>query len=248
MSIDPRTPLAVRTSPDDWRTWLLVPTVYAAWLGAVVACGALGPLAGSGLLVLATCWFMSLQHELIHGRPSRNRRVNALMGLAPLAVWYPYELYRRSHLAHHRNELLTEPGIDPESNYIDEADWRRLNRFVKPLWIAQRTVLGRFLLGPGMVIVPTWLDIVRRPLRGDFSQTGTWAVHLLLTGAMLLALDRFAGIGPLAYLLTVCYPALGLAMFRSFYEHRPAAETAHRVVINEAGPFWRLLYLNNNYH
>ncbi len=209
---------------------------------------ALGPLAGSVLLILATCWFTSLQHELIHGRPSRSRALNRLLGIAPLAVWYPYELYRRSHLAHHRDERLTEPGIDPESNYIDETDWRRLSRFVRPLWIAQRTVLGRFLLGPAMVIVPTWLDIVRRPLRGDASQSRSWALHLALTCAMLLALDRWAGIGPLRYLLTICYPALGLAMLRSFYEHRPAAEAAHRVVINEAGLFWRILYLNNNYH
>ena len=241
LPVDPR-PL------QEWRTWLLVPTVYAAWLLAVTAYQALGQAAGAILLILATCWFTSLQHELIHGHPTRNRRVNRLLGVAPLAVWYPYELYRHSHLAHHRDELLTEPGIDPESNYIDEAAWQRLGRLLRPLWIAQRTVLGRFLLGPAMVIAPTWLDIARRPLRGDFAQSRSWAVHLILVCAMLLALDRYAGIGPLTYLLTICYPALGLAMFRSFYEHRPAQEAAHRVVVNEAGLFWRILYLNNNYH
>jgi len=248
MSNVPRTPSAELPVGQEWRTWLLVPTVYTAWMLAVIACHALGPIAGSVLLILATCWFTSLQHELIHGRPSRNRRVNRLMGMAPLAVWYPYELYRHSHLAHHRDERLTEPGIDPESNYLDEAAWQRLNRLVRPMWIAQRTVLGRVLLGPAMVIVPTWLDIVRRPLRRDFSQSRSWAVHLALTCAMLLALDRYAGIGPLRYLLTICYPALGLAMLRSFYEHRPALDAAHRVVINEAGLFWRILYLNTNYH
>jgi len=243
-----------RTLPEDrlafeeWRTWLLVPTVYSTWLLAVVSCHALGPIIGSILLILATCWFTSLQHELIHGRPCKSRRVNALMGLAPIAIWYPYELYRRSHLAHHRDELLTEPGIDPESNYIDEAAWLRLNPLVRPMWVAQRTLLGRFLLGPAMVIAPTWLDIVRRPLRRDFSQSRSWAWHLASTCAMLLVLDRCAGIGPIRYLLTICYPALGIAMLRSFYEHRPAVEVAHRVVINEAGLFWRILYLNNNYH
>ena len=242
------TPSADLPARHEWRTWLLVPAVYAAWLLAAVACRTLGPACGTLLLILATCWFTSLQHELIHGRPSRSRQVNRLMGLAPLAVWYPYELYLRSHLAHHRDELLTEPGIDPESNYIDEAAWRQLHRFVRPMWVAQRTVLGRFMLGPAMVIVPTWLDIVRRPLRGDFSQSRSWTLHLALTGAMLVVLDRCAGIGPLRYLLTICYPALGLAMLRSFYEHRPAQDAAHRVVINEAGLFWRILYLNNNYH
>jgi fatty acid desaturase len=244
----PRIPRVAPPGLQEWRTWLLVPTVYATWIVAVIASHRLGHMAGSVLLALATCWFTSLQHELIHGHPSKSRRLNRLMGMAPLAVWYPYDLYRRSHLAHHRDELLTEPGIDPESNYIDEAAWQRLSRFVRPMWIAQRTVLGRFLLGPAMVIVPTWLDIVRRPMRGDFSQSRSWAVHLALLCAMLVALDRFAGIGPLAYLLTVCYPALGLVMLRSFHEHRPAQEAAHRVVINEAGLFWRILYLNNNYH
>ena len=245
VSRTPPTPAPVR---QQWRTWLLVPTVYAAWLLAVFWYARLGQASGSILLILATCWFTSLQHELIHGHPSRSRRVNRLMGLAPLAVWYPYELYRSSHLAHHRDELLTEPGIDPESNYIDDAAWQRLGRVFRPMWIAQRTVLGRFLLGPGMVIVPTWLDIVRRPLRGDFSQSRSWAVHGVLMCTMLFALDRLAGIAPLRYLLGVGYPALGLAMLRSFYEHRPALAAPHRVVINEAGLFWRILYLNNNYH
>ena len=46
----------------------------------------------------------------------------------------------------------------------------------------------------------------------------------------------------------VSYPALGLAMLRSLHEHRPAARPAHRIAINEASSFWRLLYLNNNNH
>ena len=174
--------------------------------------------------------------------------MNRLLGLAPLAIWYPYDLYRHSHLAHHRDELLTEPGIDPESNYVDDATWQRLGRVLRPLWIGQRTVLGRVLLGPGMVILPTWLDIVRRPLRGDFSQSRSWLVHLALAALLLLGLERLAAIGPVTYLLAICYPALGLAMLRSFYEHRPARDAAHRVVVNEAGLFWRILYLNNNYH
>jgi len=238
----------VPSARAEWPTWLLIPAVYAAWLLAAGACTALGTLPGSALLILATCWFMSLQHELIHGHPSRLAGLNRLLGLLPLAVWYPYDLYRSSHLAHHRDQRLTEPGIDPESNYIAEHDHRRLPAFIQAMWTAQRTVLGRLLLGPAMVIVPTWLDIVCRPWRGDFSQCRSWGQHLLLLAALLWALDRWAGVGPWQYVLTVGYPALGLAMLRSFYEHRPARLPAHRVVINEAGWFWRVLYLNNNYH
>ena len=234
--------------PVEWPTWGIIVAAYAAWGLAVGHSAALGPWAGSALMSLAACWTMSVQHELLHGHPTRSRAVNRLLGLAPLAVWYPYDLYRQTHLAHHRDELLTQPGIDPESNYLSAADHARLPRWCQWLWLAQRTVLGRVLLGPAMVIVPTWLDIVRKPWRGDFSQTRIWAEHLLLLAALLWALERFAGIGALQYLLGVGYPALGLAMLRSFYEHRPAADPAHRVVINEAGLFWRLLYLDNTFH
>jgi fatty acid desaturase len=37
-------------------------------------------------------------------------------------------------------------------------------------------------------------------------------------------------------------------MVRSFYEHRPAARDKERIVLNEADPLLRLLFLNNNLH
>ncbi|MBF3112992.1 fatty acid desaturase, partial [Pseudomonas aeruginosa] len=55
-------------------------------------------------------------------------------------------------------------------------------------------------------------------------------------------------IPPWLYLPAVAYPALGLSMLRSFYEHRPAREPAQRSVLVEAGWPWRLLFLNNNLH
>ena len=247
----PRSQGAFRFAPSasaEWPTWLLIGAVYATWVAAVLAWKPLGPWAGAALLAVASCWYTSLQHELIHGHPTRHAWLNRLFGLAPLAVWVPYDLYRDSHLAHHRNERLTEPGVDPESNYLSEASFRRLPRALRPLRIVQRTVAGRVLLGPPMVVAGAANDLLRQFWRRDFSRCGTWLLHGALLAALLWALDRWAGIGPLRYLLTVAWPALGLAMVRSLHEHRPAADVAHRVVINEAGWFWRILYLNNNYH
>ncbi len=232
----------------EWPTWVVIVAAYSAWVLAVAQAQALGPIAGSAAMALVACWHISVQHELLHGHPTRSRVLNRLLGLAPLAVWYPYDLYRETHLAHHRDEGLTQPGVDPESNYVGVDRYARMPCWQRSLWVAQRTVVGRMLLGPAMVIVPTWLDIVRRPLRGDWTQTRMWAQHLLLLSALLCAVDRLAGVGPLQYLFAVGYPALGLAMLRSFHEHRPASDPAHRVVVNEAGWFLRLLYLNNNYH
>jgi fatty acid desaturase len=248
MSASVQTDRAPRAGRIEWPTWALIAAVYGGWLGAVGVASAWGPLVGSGVLALACCWFMSLQHELLHGHPTRSQRINRWLGLLPLAAWYPYDLYRETHLAHHRDEVLTQPGIDPESNYVDAAHYERLSRPGRWLRHAQRTVVGRVVFGPALVILPTWLNAVRQPLRGDFTHLRCWLQHAAMLAVLLWALDRYAGIGPLQYLLGVCYPALGLAMLRSFYEHRPAEDAAHRVVINEAGWFWRWLFLNNNYH
>jgi fatty acid desaturase len=75
-----------------------------------------------------------------------------------------------------------------------------------------------------------------------------WAVHLPLVALLLWGLDRYTAMPRWHYCLGIAYPALGLAMLRSLYEHRPGVLPAHRTVINEAAAPWRLLYLNNNYH
>ncbi|WP_394788282.1 fatty acid desaturase [Rhodoferax sp.] len=231
----------------EWPTWILTASLYAAWGLVVAYWKELGNVLGSGFLLIVVCWYMSLQHELVHGHPTANARFNRLLGLAPLAVWYPFDMYSHSHLIHHQDEHLTRPGIDPESNYLTAAQYAGLPAWQKVCWRWQRTVLGRLLVGPALAIVPTWADIVRQPLRGDWTHTRSWAEHLLLLALMLWGLQHYAGIHPLQYLL-ISYPALGLAMLRSLYEHRPAMRPAHRIAINEASPFWRLLYLNNNYH
>jgi fatty acid desaturase len=50
------------------------------------------------------------------------------------------------------------------------------------------------------------------------------------------------------FMLGIGYGALSLSSIRSFYEHRVAEAVEHRTVLNEAAWFWRLLFLNNNYH
>ena len=67
-----------------------------------------------------TAWQLNLQHETIHGHPTRNRAVNQAIGCWPLSLWLPYSIYRSTHLAHHRDENLTDPLEDPESYYWSE--------------------------------------------------------------------------------------------------------------------------------
>ncbi len=40
----------------------------------------------------------------------------------PTSGWFPFKLYKRAHIAHHRNTVLTFPGEDTESAYRKQAD------------------------------------------------------------------------------------------------------------------------------
>ena len=83
------------------------------------------------LIPLVTLW-LSVQHELLHGHPTRSLLLNKLLGYAPFAVWYPYTLYRDSHLLHHNDEDLTLPGIDPEPVAVRGGSLHRAARCVGP--------------------------------------------------------------------------------------------------------------------
>lgn len=234
-----------------WRlelpTWGIMLLVYGSWFGIVNYWQQLGPWLGTPLLTVATTWYLSLQHELIHGHPTRWPRLNQLFGMLPLAVWYPYGLYRDSHIKHHRDDHLTQPAEDPESYYFSQAQWQRFPVLLPLLAKVRNTLIGRMILGPAWDITATLFDALKAILAGDWRTLTMWLVHvtLLLT---LLAWLQTQGISAAFYLLAVSYPALGLTKIRSFYEHRAVDAPQARSIINEAAWPWRLLFLNLNYH
>ncbi len=232
----------------EWPTWLLIAVIYAGWLGTLAWWRELGNVAATCLMIWWCAWYMSLQHELIHGHPTRWPAVNRLFGILPLAVWYPYQLYRDSHLHHHVDHHLTLPALDTESSYVSSAAWVGMNRPLRALLWFNRTFWGRMLVGPAIAISGTWTEAVRQPWRGDWRQVPMWLRHLAMLGGLLWWIDANFGVSAIWYLLAVAYPAQSLAMIRSYYEHRPAEEHKQRIVLNEAGPVFRLLFLNNNYH
>ncbi len=234
-----------------WRrelpTWCVIAAIYGGWFGVVLNWQTLGAGWGTPLLIVLTTWYMSLQHELIHGHPTRFPALNALLGLLPLAVWYPYAVYRDGHLAHHRNENLTNPLDDPESYYFTAERWQHAPRWWRGLIRLRNTFPGRLLLGPALGIASLLREEVSRIAGGDRGRVAVWAVHFTLLALLLLWLAQ-RGIAPGFYLFAISYPALGLAMVRSFYEHRAVDEPPARSIINEAAWPWRLLFLNLNYH
>ncbi|CAB3796418.1 hypothetical protein LMG28138_04084 [Pararobbsia alpina] len=233
---------------SEWPTWLLICLIYGGWFGIALNAQRLGLSVALPLLAVLSAWYMSLQHELLHGHPTRFALVNALIGAAPLAVWFPYGVYRRTHLQHHCDHDLTRPCADPESFFIGEHAWTSTGPAMRALMTFRNTFVGRILIGPAFAIVATLGDAIRRIRAGDTQELRNWVLHIAALTLLLGWLDRRCGIAPLAFLAAASYPALSISAIRSFHEHRVAVDPARRSVINEAAWPWRLLFLNNNFH
>ncbi len=190
----------------------------------------------------------SLQHEAVHGYPFRRRFWNSAFVFPSLWLWLPYTHYRYTHLKHHRNERLTSPLDDPESNYLAAETYARMHRLHRAYRRAMTTVAGRLVLGPPYVAVRTWLEMLRRLRAGDWTYMRHWLIQIPAAAVVLLWVLAVCGIPLWQYVLLYAWPGLSLTMLRSYLEHRWSAEVDRRTVIVEAGPVMRLMYLHNNLH
>lgn len=191
----------------EWPTWLLLIGVYAGWFAVILGSRWLGLWLSMLLLIpLVTLW-LSVQHELLHGHPTRSLLLNKLLGYAPFAVWYPYTLYRDSHLLHHNDDNLTLPGIDPESRYLNQQQWDDSSLFERGVHWLTKTVLGRFLLAAPLAI--------GRLARHEFQRLPQvwpmWLAHGAVTVLMLSFIASYSALAVWHYLLLVSVPALSLA-------------------------------------
>jgi fatty acid desaturase len=253
-------PPASQYLPDhvEWPTVLLALVIYGMWGTALlIGSGAVLPPTVSGwvqwtwvpLAAIATAWQASLQHEVIHGHPTSLPWLNRIIAGPPLLVWLPYSFYRRSHLAHHRDEMLTDPFNDPESFYVSRAEWRRASRPRRRLLIALNTLVGRLLLGPPIYATRALINSCMEHVKGETIFNRLMRINALISqGLIVLFCIHAAGINPVAYIVFVIYPATSLLLLRSFAEHRVAHAAEHRSVIVEARGIFDLLFLSNNLH
>ncbi len=99
----------------EWPTVGLASVIYGLWFLTTFYYRELPWWGLSAIGAWTIAWQLNLQHETIHGHPTRNRAVNEAIGWWPLSLWLPYSIYRSTHLAHHRDANLTDPFEDPES-------------------------------------------------------------------------------------------------------------------------------------
>ncbi len=163
-------------------------------------------------------------------------------------MWFPYRIYRDSHLLHHDDTHLTKPGRDPESYFVHSHVWERAGWAMRALLTWRNTFAGRLLVGPAFAIAATGVDALRKIKLGDWRDVPAWLAHLIALAALTAWLRYVCSIPAWVFIVGVGYGSMSLGSIRSFREHRAAHDCEHRTVVNEAAALWRLLYLNNNFH
>ncbi|HUF86290.1 MAG TPA: fatty acid desaturase [Thermohalobaculum sp.] len=235
-----------REWPREWPTWLALAGCYGAWAGAMAGYHVIGLLAFVPL-ALAVAFHSSLQHEVLHGHPTRNALLNEALVWLPLGLFIPYRRFRDLHLRHHNDARLTDPYDDPESFYVDEGDYARLGPVMRALLTFNGTFAGRMLIGPALSLWGFWRSELGRARAGDRQVRTAWAHHFAGL-ALVLPLIWWTGVPLWLYALFAAYPGVSLIMMRSYIEHRAHDDPKQRTGVIESGPFFSLLFLNNNLH
>jgi fatty acid desaturase len=232
----------------DGPTLLVAAAIYTSWLLLLasheyVCWWITVPLAG-----YVVQWHFSLQHEAIHSMRGIPKWLRLALVWPPIGVWFPFELYRRSHLQHHRNSYLTYPREDTESYYHEEEDWEEYGDLWRWLLIVNQTFLGRLFIGPFLRTPRLFIKELGKIIAGDIANAGIWVRHFIGLVLMLLLVTKVSEMSVFQYLAEFVYPGLIFGMMRSFTEHRWGERPSERTAVVESNWVFGLLFLWNNLH
>jgi fatty acid desaturase len=229
-------------------TLLLLLIAYGGWLAATSRYGHWPLAIVAPLTTILIALHSSLQHEIVHGHPTRWKAVNRLLAIVPLGLWIPYQRYRDLHHAHHSDARLTDPIDDPESYYWTREDWERLNPLMRLALRIEQTLAGRLLVGSLLRIGMYLRWDLRNAWRGRPGIRAAWAEHLLWCIPVLYWVKVVCGIPLWLYFVAMVVPANALQLIRSFAEHRALPGVRERIAIVEGSWILGPLFLFNNLH
>jgi fatty acid desaturase len=237
-----------RCATVEVQTLLLIVAVYGGWLTITFLYGRWPLAIVAPIAVLLITLHSSLQHEIVHGHPTRWHAFNRVLGMAPLSLWLPLERYRQTHLAHHNDRRLTDPVDDPESYYWTPEQWAQLKPITRALLQVQLTLAGRVTLGAFWSIGRFLRFEYHAVIRDQHRARAIWFEHLLWCAPVVLWLKLVCGMPLWLYFLAMVIPAHSLQLIRSFAEHRAKAEPRERIAIVERSWILGPLFLFNNLH
>jgi fatty acid desaturase len=234
-------------SPGDWRTLVIAVLVYGGWLATVFLHKQMPWWATFALLTWFGAWHLSLQHELVHGHPFRNSKLNAALASLSLTMWVPFLSFKRDHISHH-NTTLTHPKLDTESYYSMPEQWQHSGRFLRSIYWANRTIAFRLTIWSVFSTVQYFFADAWRAIRNVDNARSAWVLHIPGLIAVTYIVNNLAGMSMIEYLIGGVFASHSLNMMRSFAEHKTIGDESTRTAIIDAGRVMSLLMLNNNLH
>lgn len=246
--------LAATAAPGRRRVLVEVPTLllivatYGAWLGVTFAYGRWPLVVVAPLTAILLTLHSSLQHEIVHGHPTRWKGVNRLLGMVPLSFWMPFERYRVLHHAHHIDARLTDPLDDPESYYWTHESWAQLKPMTRLFLRIEQTLVGRMLIGSFWRIGMFWHADWRAARANVDGVRGAWLEHFLWCVPVILWIRLACGMPLWVYVVAMVIPANGIVLIRAFAEHRARPAVPARIAIVEGSWILGPLFLFNNLH
>ena len=230
----------------EWPTLGVAILCYGLWAVALFLVAGWSPVLAVAMLTLAVTLHSSLQHEVLHGHPFAAQWASVALVFPALGLVIPYGRFRDLHLAHHRDEFLTDPYDDPETTYLDPVIWARLPRGLRLILNANNTLFGRIILGPVISQIVFMAADWRLIRAGDRAVARDWVLHGL--GVIpVVALVIWSPLPFWAYAIAA-YLGNGILRIRTFLEHRAHEKARARSVVIEDRGMLAFLFLNNNFH
>lgn len=236
------------TKPSvEWPTLALIAACYGLWFVAGLVVWQSYPILALILMALCVAMQSSLVHEVLHGHPTRNARINEALVFLPIGISWPFRRFKTLHLRHHADERLTDPFDDPESYY--QALWKHADM---PGWMhtmlrINNTMVGRLILGPWLSAIGLFLGDARLIAAGDRSVLVAWLLHVAGLAVVVPIVVWGFGMPLWIYVVGAVWPGLAMISIRTYAEHQWSDDPEGRTIIVEKTPL-ALLFLNNNLH
>jgi fatty acid desaturase len=228
-------------------TVALIIGCYGAWTAVGLLVWPHYPVVALVVLGFIIALQSSIMHEVVHGHPTRNARVNEALVWLPIGLVWPYRRFKALHLRHHADERLTDPFDDPESYYQSLWKHEQLPEAMQLLLKLNNTMVGRFVLGPWLSIIGFFLGDLKLIRDGDRAVRIAWALHAAGLVVLVPIVVYGFGIPFWLYALVPAWIGLGLISIRTFAEHQWDERPEGRTIIVERSPL-SFLFLNNNLH
>ncbi|WP_202334380.1 fatty acid desaturase [Mesorhizobium sp. L-8-3] len=236
-----------RAPTIEWPTVLLVVGCYGTWAATGFLVWPHHPIIALIALTLTLTLQSSLMHEIVHGHPTRDARVNEAFVFLPIGLVWPFRRFKNLHLRHHADERLTDPFDDPESYYRALWQHRDLPKTMKQLLRANNTMVGRFLVGPWLSSIGFVIGDFKLAVEGDRAVRQAWLLHCVGLALVVPVIVFGFGIPLWLYVLVPVWIGQSLISIRTYAEHQWSEHPEGRTIIVERSPL-SVLFLNNNLH